>query len=323
MAERVLGEKGSDRRRRFVVALLVAIAAFALAALAVSGGAVATTGSCANTATLAGSAFEIDTNANLVVNTSGCIDWLAGGIGNHFRSGVVAKNDKPTGTRDDAFGQGTAEDDANPTIVDGLDPAEQERPEGVSASTRSRPRTAKFLELFWSRVQNPSGTTNMDFELNQKFCDPSANPTNCANNGTDVTPGDAAAHDRRQAVTYDLAKGGTVPTISIRTWGGSAWGAATVISGTELPRHRVGEHRRARPGDTGGTRRRSGACGPRQQDPFTSVRPRSTSRRSSRLAARAAPSVGVYLKSRSSDSFIGRAQGLRRPGGGQISNCTG
>jgi hypothetical protein len=28
----------------------------------------------------------------------------------------------------------------------------------------------------------------MDFELNQKFCDPSATPTNCADNGKGVTP---------------------------------------------------------------------------------------------------------------------------------------
>src|SRR4029079_15307948 len=90
--------------------------------------------------------------------------------------------------------------------------------------------TAKFLELFWSRVQNPSGTTNMDFELNRKFCDPSAAVTNCANNSAAVpetpirTVGD-------KLITYDLANGGTVPTISIRTWGGSAWGAATFSSG--------------------------------------------------------------------------------------------
>ena len=37
--------------------------------------------------------------------------------------------------------------------------------------------TGKFLELLWTRVQDPSGTTNMDFELNQKLCDLNANPT--------------------------------------------------------------------------------------------------------------------------------------------------
>jgi hypothetical protein len=90
--------------------------------------------------------------------------------------------------------------------------------------------SSKFLVLFSSRVQNPSGTTNMDFELNQNFCDPSAVPTNCANNGVAV-PETPVRKSGDKLITYDLANGGTVPTISIRTWSGSAWRAATVISG--------------------------------------------------------------------------------------------
>ena len=62
------------RRRRFV--LCVPFVLIVAAAFLISGSAVATTTGCTNTATLAGSAFEIDTNANLVVNTTGCIDWL-------------------------------------------------------------------------------------------------------------------------------------------------------------------------------------------------------------------------------------------------------
>jgi hypothetical protein len=38
----------------------------------------------------------------------------------------------------------------------------------VGTASAANP-TGKFLQLLWSRVQNPSGTTNMDFELNQKF----------------------------------------------------------------------------------------------------------------------------------------------------------
>ena len=72
---------------------------------------------------LPGSNFEIETNANLVVNgPPDCIDWLAGGSGTAFRAGVVKKNDLPTGSSDDSFGQGTKEDDANPTIVNGSIP---------------------------------------------------------------------------------------------------------------------------------------------------------------------------------------------------------
>src|SRR5262249_44134635 len=93
--------------------------------------------------------------------------------------------------------------------------------------------SGKFLELYWSRVQNPSGTTNMDFELNQNFCNPSGTPTNCANNS--ITPPETPVRKAGdKLITYDLAKGGTVPIISIRTWSGSAWGAAQVLSGGTL-----------------------------------------------------------------------------------------
>src|SRR5262245_29448924 len=91
-------------------------------AFGLSRSASATTASCANPASLAGSAFEIDVNANLKVDTSGCIDWLSGGSGTGLRTGVLKKADLPSGSGDDAFGQGTSEDDANPTIVDGSIP---------------------------------------------------------------------------------------------------------------------------------------------------------------------------------------------------------
>ena len=62
--------------RRPLMALVV-LAALVVAA-ALPGSASATTADCNNPATLDGSAFEIDTSANLVINTSGCIDWLTG-----------------------------------------------------------------------------------------------------------------------------------------------------------------------------------------------------------------------------------------------------
>src|SRR6266480_1715892 len=175
---------------------------------------------------LPGSNFEIDTNANLVVDgQADCIDWLADGSGSALRAGVLTKSDKPTGATDDSFGQGTQENDANPTIVDGSIPPNKSdlKTFGVYKDTTA---TAKYLELFWSRVQNPSGTTNMDFELNQKTCDPAATPTNCANNGVGVTPETPLRTTGDKLITYDLSNGGTVPTISIRTWTGAAWGPA-------------------------------------------------------------------------------------------------
>src|SRR5206468_9046834 len=129
----------------------------------------------------------------------------------------------PTGATDNSFGQGSQENDINPTVVTGSIPPNKSdlKTFGLYAEGATAPQ---FLELFWSRVQNPSGTTNMDFELNQKFCDPSATPTNCANNGVGVTPETPLRTVGDKLITYDLAQGGTVPTISIRTWTGSDWG---------------------------------------------------------------------------------------------------
>jgi hypothetical protein len=181
---------------------------------------------------LTGSDFEIDPNANLVVNNANnCIDWLANGSGSALRSGVVTKTDKPAGPSDDSFGQGTKEDDANPTIVDGSIPPNKSdlKVFGVFTETTS---AGKFLELFWTRINSPQGTVNMDFELNQKFCDLTATPTNCADNGRKFPAETPLRTAGDKLITYDLDQGGTVPTISIRTWSGSAWGTPTVISGT-------------------------------------------------------------------------------------------
>src|SRR4051794_15277923 len=94
-------------------ALALAVTVIALSSSAASG---TTTGApiCNNAATLLGSRFEIDTNANLTGDTTGCVDWIG--------SADTKKADKPTGTGDDSFGKGTSENDANPTIVDGSIP---------------------------------------------------------------------------------------------------------------------------------------------------------------------------------------------------------
>jgi Cu/Zn superoxide dismutase len=226
---------------------------------------------------------------------------------------VLSKNDKSTGSTDDAFGQGTAENNANPTIVTGSIPPNKSdlKVFGVFTETAA---AGKFLELFWSRVQSPQGTTNMDFELNQKFCDPTATPTNCANNGAGVTPETPLRTTGDKLITYDLAKGGTVPTISIRTWTGSAWGPATVISGGANPQALGSVNTSTIPAtETGGMG---------SQDPFTFGE-------ASVSFAALFPGAGcgtfgsAYLKSRSSDSFTAELKDFIAPERVHISNCTG
>ena len=269
---------------------------------------------CTTANHLSGSNFEIDVNGNLKVDGSAdCIDWLANGTGSDLRSGVLAKNDKATGPGDDSFGKGTAEDNPNPTIVTGSIPPNKSdlKVFGVYTETTA---TGKFLELFWSRVQNPSGTTNMDFELNQKFCDPTATPTNCANNGSGVTPETPLRTTGDKLITYDLARGGTAPTISIRTWTGSAWGPALVISGP-------GGSAIGSVNTSTITAADSDGIGP--LDPFT------FGEASINFSALFPPGGqcgtfgSAYLKSRSSDSFSAELKDFIAPERVHISNCTG
>ncbi|HEY3183545.1 MAG TPA: hypothetical protein VGJ77_11955 [Gaiellaceae bacterium] len=306
-------DAGGRRRRRGLLVLLP-FALLAAIAFAISGSAVATTGSCANTATLAGSAFEIDTDANLKVDTTGCIDWLSDGSGSGFRSGVLAKNDSPSGASDESFGQGTSEDNPNPTVVNGSIPPNKSDLKAFGVYTETA-----FLELFWSRVQNPSGTTNMDFELNQEFCDGTA--AHCANNGTKtpvyITPKRTSGD---KLITYDLSKGGTVPTISIRTWTGSAWGPADVISGGSSPDALGSVNTSLIPaaetgGATGGLTTALGS-----QDPYTFGEAAITFE--ALFGSGACGTFGsAYLKSRSSDSFTAEIKDFVPPEPVRISNC--
>ena len=321
MSTRILGPTGPRRRRRLFLSLPLLLAAVAAVAFAISGSAVADTASCANTATLEGSAFEIDVNANLKVNTTGCIDWLAGGTDSDFRAGVLAKNDAPTGSGDDSFGQGTAEDNPNPTIVTGSIPPNKSDLKAFGVFTED-----DFLELFWSRVQNPSGTTNMDFELNKLACDGTA--TNCANNGTSkvpvyVTPKRSVGD---KLITYDLSQGGTHPSISIRTWIAAAgkvaahWSDADLISDGNSPDALGSINTSLIPssetgGATGGLTASLGS-----QDPFTFGEAAISFE--TLFGSGACGTFGsAYLKSRSSDSFTSEIKDFVAPEKVRISNC--
>ncbi|MFL6007695.1 MAG: Ig-like domain repeat protein [Gaiellaceae bacterium] len=262
---------------------------------------------CATTSVLSGSNFEIDTDANMKVDGAGdCIDWLAGGTGTPLRTGVLSTNDKPTGATDDAFGQGSQEDDANPTIVAGSIPPNKSdlKTFGLYSEVTA---AGKYLELFWSRVQNPSGTTNMDFELNQKNCDPSATPTNCSTNG--VTPARTVGD---KLITYDLANGGTVPTISIRTWAGSAWGAATDMTATGDAVASVNSSA-ILPADGDGIGALDAFTFGEAAISFDAIFPNSDT--CGALGA-------AYLKSRSSTSFNSEIKDFIAPAKISLSNCT-
>ena len=105
---------------------------------------------------------------------------------------------------DDAFGQGSKEDTPVPTVVNGSIPNNKSDLFRFYVATE-RFVTTDFLYLAWSRVQEPNGTTNMDFELNQS--------SQLSANG--VTPVRTAGDI---LVRYDLAQGGTVPELGFHQW---------------------------------------------------------------------------------------------------------
>jgi hypothetical protein len=174
---------GRTRPRRFWLSgLVVLVAGLAIAIPAL--------------ANLTGSSFESN-DGNLQVDLSGNKDWANA-------PNLKTALDKPTGTQDDSFGQGTKEDSPVPTVVNGS------IPNNKSDLTRfyvadENVGARHFLYLAWERVQEPNGTTNMDFEFNQS-------KTLSSNGVTPVrTAGDVL-------IKYDLSQGGTVPTLGIHRW---------------------------------------------------------------------------------------------------------
>jgi hypothetical protein len=160
--------------------------------------------------------------------------------------------------------------------------------------------TSGFLNLYWSRVQEPQGTTNMDFEFNQKRA--------AAGQGNGVTPLRTAGD---LLVIYDLAQGGTRPVLSIREWTGSGWGPATDLTASGK------------------------ATGSINTSPIPAAEADGLGAHSARTFGEAQlalsaifpdPNVcksfgSAYLKSRSSDSFTAALKDFVPPVGVDISNC--
>ena len=157
-------------------------------------------------ASLVGSNFEIDVDANLKVDDAApSIDWAA--------ITEIRATDKVNGTGDDSYAGGVKEDTVCPgATTDSIPPNKSDL---LSFHVYREPGSALhpgFLNLAWSRVSEPSGTTLMDFEFNQSA-------TKCASGPNVVrTPGDLL-------IEYAIDQGGSRADISARTWTGSAWGA--------------------------------------------------------------------------------------------------
>ena len=241
---------------------------------------------------LAGSNFEIDTDANLKVDDPApSIDW----------AGVdeIRKADTTSGPTDESFGQGTKEDTAVPTVVDGSIPPNKSDLKFFGLYQEGG-TTSGFLNLYWSRVQEPQGTTNMDFEFNQKRA--------AAGQGNGVTPMRTAGD---LLIIYDLAQGGTRRP--------SRSGSGPAAPGAGDRPYGVGQGHRARStpppipaADADGLGAHS-ARDLRRGLSWTS-RPSSTPTKCESFGS-------AYLKSRSSDSFTAALKDFVPPQAINISNC--
>jgi hypothetical protein len=287
----------SGRKRVTVVASVLAIVA--------SYGVVGPV-SLASADTVVGSSFQIDQDANLTVDgppATGTIDWLTGGSGSSLRSAVIHRADVPSGTADDSFTQGTAENDALTTIATGSIPNNKSdlKQFGVYQETVG---SKTFLNVFWMRVNDPNGTTNMDFEFNQ-----SPTAKNKPFSGAQVipvrTPGDLL-------LTYDLDNGGSHAVMRQRRWTGTQWGPATTFD----PSQALGTINSSiiPAAATGGLS-------------STDLAPNTFGEASVDLSALLAGQTGcttygsVYLKSRASDSFSSELKDYISPEPVSISNC--
>jgi hypothetical protein len=251
---------------------------------------------------LPGSNFEIDTNANLKVDDPApSIDWA--------NVTEIRKPDKPSGSGDDSFGQGTKEDTAVPTVVDGSIPPNKSDLLNFGVYLEDT-GTTRFLHLFWHRVQEPSGTTNMDFEFNQS-------ETISGNGVTPVrTAGDAL-------IQYDLAQGGTNPQLFLSRWvttGASSqcqasnsvpcWGARVNLTAS---------------GDATGSINTT-AIPAADSDSLGNVSARTFGEASVDFDALAGADEctgfgSAYLKSRSSDSFTAALKDFIAPEATNFDNC--
>jgi hypothetical protein len=151
-------------------------------------------------ANLTGSTFE-GNDGNLVVNTTGNTDW----------ANVAGRNtgiDTPSGSSDNAFGQGTKEDNAATSVVDGSIPPNKNDLARFYEASEQASGGAIYLYLGWERLVN-IGTANLDFEINQH-----------ATTGFTASTTGPVALNRTAGdllVTYDFGGSGT-PTLGLLKW---------------------------------------------------------------------------------------------------------
>jgi Prealbumin-like fold domain len=171
---------------------------------------------------LPGSDFEIDTDANLKQDDpSPSEDWVT--IPQGTTTGTeIRKNDVPSGGTDDAFTGGAKEDTEVPTVSNGGIPPGKADLKTFAGYLETNDAGHRFLNLFWTRVQEPAGSTNVDFEFNKS--------EEISDNG--VTP-ERTAGD--VLIQYDLASGGTNVQLFLSRWITTGSNSQCAAQGGKVP----------------------------------------------------------------------------------------
>jgi hypothetical protein len=154
-------------------------------------------------ANLSGSTFE-GSDGNMVVDTTGNLDWANVNTVTPLHIGV----DNSSGSSDNAFGQGTKEDNANVSVVDGSIPPNKNDLTRFYEASQQASNGDIYLYLGWERLVN-IGNANLDFEINQNatagFTGSTTGPLTLNRTAGDLL------------VSYDFGGSGT-PTLGLNTW---------------------------------------------------------------------------------------------------------
>ena len=193
-----VSHRGSPRTRRGWVA--IAAVAGCVVALAVA--------PVANASPLSPDNFEGD-DGNMVVNSPGNTDWQSFGTSATSNPRIAVGVDDPSGPSDNAFGQGTKEDQSTVTVVDGsIPPNKNDLTRFYEASRMNTTNSHTYLYLAWERAVN-IGNANLDFEINH----------NATTGFTGATTGPVTLNrtEGDVLITYDFGGSGT-PTLGLLRW---------------------------------------------------------------------------------------------------------
>lgn len=270
----------NSRRRLILGAILALIAALAWTPVAFADH---------YQATLEGSNFQIDDDANLRVDPDpdATLDWA--------NVAESRQGDEPTGQNDDSYSGGTKEDSICPDETTGSIP--NNKSDLLSFGVYEEAGDPGFLHLFWSRVNEPSGTTLMDFEFNQSETDCAQGPNK------ERTPGDLL-------LEYAIDQGGARAEIYLREWTGTAWGPANNIADAGLATGTINQT----------------AIPDGESDGLGPMSARTFGEASIDLSVifddQSCTSFGsAMLKSRASDSFTSQLKDFIKPVGITLTNC--